>query len=148
MSSSESIVVEGEAATDTFSAIPSTSVEVPLTGIACAKDILLDLVVNQPCDNPMELEPDNQIPIATNTLEDLEAAITLLSLGDTLEETLEEDDDNALLMPIGDANNPEDVAPQPLRLDQVSVDNVIAGLVETEQLEKDAADKIENQQPM
>ena len=30
--------------------------------------------------------------------------------------------------------------PQPLRLDQVSVDNAIAGLVETEQLEKDSTD--------
>ena len=43
-------------------------------------------------------------------------------------------------MPIGGANVPEDVAPQPLRLDQVSVDNAIAGLIETEQLEKDSAD--------
>ena len=93
----------------------------------------------------MEPEPDNQMPTATNTLEDLEAASTLLSLGDTLEETLEEEDDNTLLMPIGGANNPEDVAPQPLHLDQVSVDNVIASLVETEQLENDLADKTENQ---
>ena len=30
--------------------------------------------------------------------------------------------------------------PQPLQLDQVSVDNAIAGLVETEQLEKDSTD--------
>ena len=51
--------------------------------------------------------------------------------------TLDEGEENALLMPIGGANIPEDVAPQPLRLDQVSVDNAIAGLVETEQLEKD-----------
>ena len=49
-----------------------------------------------------------------NTEEDLEAASTLLSLGDTLEDTLDEGDDNALLMPIGGANVPEDVAPQPL----------------------------------
>ena len=144
MSSPESIALEGETTTDTFSAVPSTSAEVPLPGIARADDILLDLVVNQPHDKPMEPEPDNQTPIATNTLEDLEAASTLLSLGDTLEETLEEEDDNTLLMPIGGANNPEDVAPQPLHLDQVSVDNVIAGLVETEQLEKDVVDKIEN----
>ena len=40
-------------------------------------------------------------------------------------------------MPIGGINVPEDIAPEPLRLDQVSVDNVIAGIVETEELEKD-----------
>ena len=73
-----------------------------------------------------------------NTEEDLEATSTLLSLGDTLEDTLGEGDENALLMPIGGANVPEDVAPQPLRLDQVSVDNAIAGLIETEQLEEDS----------
>ena len=77
-------------------------------------------------------EIDNEPPAATNTLEDLEAASTLLSLGDTLEDTLEDEDDNALLMPIGGANIPEDIAPQPLHLDPVSVDNVIAGIVETE----------------
>ena len=40
-------------------------------------------------------------------------------------------------MPIGGVNVPVDVASEPLRLDQVSVDNVIAGIVETEELEKD-----------
>ena len=40
-------------------------------------------------------------------------------------------------MPIGGVNAPVDVAPEPLRLDQISVDNVIAGIVETEELEKD-----------
>ena len=64
----------------------------------------------------------------------------MLSLGDTLEDTLDEGEENALLMPIGGANIPEDVTPQPLRLDQVSVDNAIAWLIETEQLEKDSAD--------
>ena len=47
-------------------------------------------------------------------------------------------------MPIGDANNPEDIAPQPIRLDQVSVDNTIAGLVETEELKKDTEKEITN----
>ena len=42
-------------------------------------------------------------------------------------------------MPIGGANVPEDVAPQPLRLDQISVDNAIAGLVATEQQEENTA---------
>ena len=74
-----------------------------------------------------------------NTEEDLEAASTLLSLGDTLEDTLDEGDENALLMPIGGANVPEDIAPQPLRLDQISVDNAIAGLISMEQQEEDTA---------
>ena len=34
-------------------------------------------------------------------------------------------------------NVPVDIAPEPLRLDQVSVDNVIASIVETEELEND-----------
>ena len=66
---------------------------------------LPDLVVNHPTDL--------NAPMATNTFEDLEAASTLLSLGDTLEETLDDDNDNALLMPIGMSNKPVDVAPQP-----------------------------------
>ena len=55
---------------------------------------------------------------------------------DSLEDTLEEDDDNALLMPIGGANNLEDIVPEPIRLDQHSVDNTIAELIETEELKK------------
>ena len=76
------------------------------------------------------------MPAATNTVEDLEAANTLLSLGDSLEDTLEEDDDNALLMPIGGANNLEDIAPEPIRLDRHSVDNTIAELIDSEELKK------------
>ena len=66
-----------------------------------------------------------------STEEDLEAASTLLSLGDTHDDTLDDDHENAQLMPIGGVNVPVDVAPKPLRLDQVSVDNIIAGIVET-----------------
>ena len=84
---------------------------------------------------------ENKLPVnVESTEEELEAASTLLSLGDMFEDTLDEEEEKALLMPIGGANVPEDVAPQPLQLDQVSVDNAIAGLVETEQLEKDLAD--------
>ena len=142
MSSPVSISVKGVAIDDTLTAVPSTSVEVPLTGIPSARadDVLPDLVVN----HPNVPGTDDQLPVAMNTFEDLEAASMLLSLGDTLEDTPEEEEDNALLMPVGDADNPEDIAPQPLHLDQVSVDNVIAGLVETKQLEKDVADEAKN----
>ena len=96
--------------------VPTTPDAIPLSGIPTTDNTLPDLVVIAPLDQ--------NAPTATNTFEDLEAASTLLSLGDTLEDTLDDDDDvNALLMPIGGANNPEDVAPQPVRLDQVSVDN-------------------------
>ena len=58
---------------------------------------------------------ENKLPMdVENREEDFEAANTLLSLGDTLEDTLDEGDENALLMPIGGANVPEDVASQPL----------------------------------
>ena len=42
-------------------------------------------------------------------------------------------------MPIGGANVPEDVAPQSLRLDQINVDNAIAGLISAEQQEENTA---------
>ena len=110
-------------------AIPSTSDATLLSGVAMTDNTLPDLVVNP--------QPDLNAPMATNILEDLEAASTLLSLGDTLEKTLDDDDDNALLMPIGGSKNPEDVAPQPLRLDQVSVNNAITEIVDAEQTQID-----------
>ena len=95
-------------------------------------DILPDLVVNQPAS---KFNVDYRPLAATTTVEDLEAASTLLSLSDTIEEPPDEDnDDNALLMPIRGVNNPVDIAPQRIKLDQVSVDKTIAGIVETEQL--------------
>ena len=67
--------------------------------------------------------------------QDLEAANVLLSLGDSLESMLDDPDDNANLMPIGgEGIVPVDAAPQPLRLDQVSVDAAIAGMVQSEEL--------------
>ena len=122
--------IEGDVTVDTPLAIPSTSAA---SSDPVQADITLpDLVVN--CSEVQEA--DLQMPAATNTVEDLEAANALLSLGDSLEDTLEEDNDNALLMPIGGANNLEDIAPQPIRLDRHSVDNTIAELIETEELKK------------
>ena len=44
------------------------------------------------------------------------------------------EDDNSKLMPIGGGENvPEDIAPQPLLLDQVNIDNAIATMIATEQ---------------
>ena len=120
-----------------LSGIPSTSPPVMLstsTPKTSETDILPDLLVNQPAS---KLNVDCQPPAATTTVEDLEAASTLLSLSDTIEDPPDEDnDDNALLMPIGGVNNPVNIAPQQIKLDQVSVDNTIAGIVETEQLKR------------
>ena len=78
---------------------------------------MLDLVINQ--SEPASTQPENEQEtlLAANTAsteEELEAASTLLSLGDTHDDTLDEEDKNALLMPIGSANIPLDVALQPL----------------------------------
>ena len=67
--------------------------------------------------------------------QELDVANALLSLGDSLESTLDTIDDNADLMPVGGGTNaPIDVAPEPLRLDQISVDAAIAGIVQSEEL--------------
>ena len=131
----ESTALAGDTPTpDTFTAIPTPSTST-LEGVPNVKEQLLDLVLPPP-GSVLE----NKLPVNVgNTEEDLEAASTLLSLGDTLDDTLDEGDENALLMPIGSANVPEEVAHQPLRLDQISVDNAIAGLVATEQQEEDSA---------
>ena len=101
--------IEGDVTVDKPLAIPTMSTA-SLTPVQ-AEITLPDLVVNH-----SELsETDLQMPAATNTVEDLEAANTLLNLGDSLEDTLEEDDDNTLLMLIGGANNLEDLAPEPIR---------------------------------
>ena len=130
--------IEGDITVDTPLAIPSTSTA---SSDPVQSDITLpNLVVN----HSKVPEADLQMPAATNIAEDLEAANALLSLGDSLEDTLEEDDDNALLMPIGGANNPEDIAPQPIPLDRNSVDNTIAELVETEELKKSTEEERRN----
>ena len=70
----------------------------------------------------------------TGTEEDLDAAATLLSLGTIRDDTLDEDTENSELMPIGGQNAPIDAAPEPIRLDQISVDNAIAGLLQDEEV--------------
>ena len=120
-----------------LSGVPSTSPPV-VSSTSISKtsetDRLPDLVVNQPAS---KLDIDYHPPATTNTAEDLEAASTLLSLSDALEDPPDDDnDDNTLLMPIGGINIPVDIAPQQIKLDQVSVDKTIAGIVETEQLQR------------
>ena len=138
MNSPESTALDGD--TPAFTAVPTPSTST-LEGVPNINKQLPDLVIP-----PSGNVPENQLPVNVgNTEEDLEAASTLLSLGDTLEDTLDKGDENALLMPIGGANVPEDVTPQPLRLDQISVDNAIAGLVATEQQEEDTVNNKNDQ---
>ena len=58
----------------------------------------------------------------------------LLSLGDTCENLLDEDD-NAALMPIGAPTGIVDAAPVPILLDQINVDNAIANIIDAEENE-------------
>ena len=70
----------------------------------------------------------------TDTEEELDATATLLSLGTIRDDTLDDDTENAELMPISGQSVPIDVAPEPIRLDQVSVDKAIAGLIQDEEV--------------
>ena len=87
---------------------------------------LPDLVLEQ--DNPNT----SQATGAISTEEEMDAAAALLSLGEVRDDTLD-DDENAELMPIGGQNMAVDAAPEPIRLDQVSVDKAIAGLIQDDQ---------------
>ena len=106
MSPPNTAKAEGDITADMLVAIPSMSA--PSLDPAQADITLPDLVVNR------SDVPEADLPATTNTPEDLEAANMLLSLADSLDDTQEEDDKNTLLMPIGGANNPEDIAPQPI----------------------------------
>ena len=94
-------------------------------------------------------DPDaSQATGAVSTEEERDAAETLLSLGEVRDDTLDDDDENAMLMPIGGPNTAVDVAPEPIRLDQVNVDKAIAELIQNnEDDQTDLADKTENKTP-
>ena len=92
-------------AVQTLPAVPGTShgkseeSNKPLTGVpATADDQLPDLVLAHD-------EPDvSQASGAVSTKEEIDAAETLLSLGEVRDDTLDNDDENAVLMPIGGPN--------------------------------------------
>ena len=78
-------------------------------------------------------DPDtSQATGAISTEEEMDAAAALLSLGEVRDDTLD-GYDNAELMPIGGQNVAVDAAPEPIHLDQVSVDKAIAGLIQDDQ---------------
>ena len=128
--SSESKVVPKAGKTTALPAIPSSTVKTTLqddlTGVPGTIDyqILPDLVLQQ--DDPDTTQ-------AVSTEEQMDAAMALLSHGDIWDEMLDEDNENAELMPIGGQNVPVDIVPQPIRLDQISVDNAIVGMIQSKE---------------
>ena len=107
---------------------PSASKSTPsdmLTGVADKIDdqILPDLVLEQ--ENP-------DITQAVSTEEEMDVVTALLSLGEMGNNTLDDDNENDELMPIGGQNVPLDIAPQPIRLDQLNVDNAIAEMIQVD----------------
>ena len=87
------------------------------------------MVVNHETDTTKTVD-------TVTTEEELEAVDTLLSLGEVLD-TMPEDDDNSQLMPVGAPTNVIDVAPVPVRLEQINVDIAIANIIEAKELDKE-----------
>ena len=110
---------------------PKVTTSSNLTGVPdpLNVDSLPDLV------SSLETNTNNSVDPNT-TEEELEAADALLSLEEA-HDTAIEDNDNALLMPIGAPTNVIDAAPVPMLLDQINVDNAIANIIEAEELEKE-----------
>ena len=73
------------------------------------------------------------IPLSTE--DELDAVDALLSLSGIRDESADPTTENELLMPIGGANLPLDVAPVPIELGQVEVDHAIAKLAMQEEEE-------------
>ena len=109
--SPESQGVKKTRANSTLPAVPpSVSKSTPsdeLTGIPDKTDdqILNDLVLEHE-------DPDTTQAVSTE--EEMDAAATLLSLGEMRNNTLDNNNENAELMPIGGLNVPLDIAPQPI----------------------------------
>ena len=117
------------------SAPPSVSKSTPsdeLTGVPDKTDdqILPDLVLEHE-------DPDTTQAVSPE--EEMDAATTLLSLGEMRNDTLDDNNENAELMPIGGPNVPLDIVPQPIRLDQLSVDNAIAEMTQVDDQSKDTS---------
>ena len=101
-----------------------------LTGVPNKTDdnILPDLVLKQE-------DPDTTQAVSTE--EEMDVAAVLLSLGEIKDDTLDDNNKNAELMPIRGPNVPLDIAPQPIRLDQLSVNNAIAEMIQVDDQSKD-----------
>ena len=142
--SSESQGVKRTGSNITLPAVPpSASSSKPsdeLTGIPSKIDdqTLPDLVLEHE-------DPDATQGVSTE--EEMDAVAALLSLGEMGNDIPDDNNENAELMPIGGQNAPLDITPQPIRLDQLNVDNAIEEMIQAEDQSKDtsANKKIEEQ---
>ena len=96
------------------------------TAVTLAADTITE---NPKSDRPMETF--NVDPLSTE--DELDAVDALLSLSRIRDESADPTTENELLMPIGGANLPLDVAPIPIELGQVEVDHAIAKLATQEE---------------
>ena len=134
--SSESQGVKKTGPNSTLPAVPpSASRSTPsdeLTGIPDKIDdqFLPDLVLEHE-------DPDTTQAVSTE--EEMDAVAALLSLGEMGNDTLDDNNENAELMPIGGQNVPLDIAPQLIRLDQLNVDNAIAEMIHVDDQLKDTS---------
>ena len=132
--SPESQGVTMTGASSTLPAIPppaskTTSLD-EITGVPNKTDdhILPDLVLEQ--EDPYTTQ-------AASTEEEMDAAAVLLSLGEIRDDILDDNNENAELMPIGGPNVPVDITPQPICLDQLSVNNAITEMIQENDQSKD-----------
>ena len=134
--SPESQGITKTGASSTLPAVPPpASKSTPSDELTCIPDktdnqILPDLVLEQ---------EDPDMTQAVSTEEEMDAAAALLSLGEMRNDTLDDNNENAELMPIGGPNVPLDIAPQHIRLDQLSVDNAIAEMIQVDDQSKDTS---------
>ena len=122
--------------------LPSASRSTPsdeLTGIPDKIDdqILPDLVLEHE-------DPDTTQIVSTE--EEMDAVAALLSLGEMGNDTVDDNDENAELMPIRGQNVPLDIALQPIRLDQLNVDNEIAEMIQADDQSKDTSANMKNEE--
>ena len=115
-------------------AVPANTKRDELSGVPDEQG-LPDLVLDH--DDNLEYPTTIQEAEAASTEEELEVANTLLSLVEARDDTLEDDTENNMLMLIGGANAPIDAAPEPIWLNQISVDQSIADLIQTQENNKD-----------
>ena len=82
-------------------------------------------------------DPDTTQAISTE--EEMDVVTALLSLGEMGNDTLDDNNENAELMPIGGQNVSLDVTLQPILLDQLNVDNAIAEMIHADDQSKDTS---------
>ena len=126
-SSPESKTLSNDGGKTTLPAVPTSKTKksaAELSGVPDDQN-LPDLVLNH--------EETMQATEAISTEEEMDAVATLLSLGEIRDDTLDDNNENVELMPIGGQNVPIHAALEPICLDQISVDNTIAGMIQTEE---------------